>query len=822
MAKQIRKQAFPFLCAVIASAFLFVLSQPSVKIYLFFLDCVWLAVCAGSIRKQNQEFLRSCVRVSLASALAFFLIKFLAGRPPWFPTPLEGLLLGIAVLLHIYALWPATSSQTSVSPREKLYPEREYDLKRIQTYLTDFPLSGINAPWGMGKSFVLERLKQNPDVLSTFEIIQIDLLTCDLDQVELILIEELDKVFRKNYIHSQNSFHLKRLLGKYPWSELLWGLLGHNFQGLSASLTGFQRELAKLDKKILLIFEDLDRICEKETIQKIFSIAEKLSCDRLHVVYQYDIHALLDLGFTRDYLEKYIPYSTSLARISYEHLVETQWGEIMPENFPLEADDVRQIRMHLSQSYKFDSLLGVKLNMRIELSDLASPRKVRNFLSELKTMLSPSSEFEKPDKRQTVLRVLFIKHFYTRCFDAFQLGASPLDTLEMAWDGSEISLPEFLVKLSSATEGKPKEDGQKERLACFKRLLNDPDNREVLAVLLLLDYELDIEETIRDLGERAAEPARNLEKKEKNERIDRTLWNIIANGTSELTDNENAIRKLQEEVLSKTGEEQDKAWDAYHRDMYHERLRSGNRTIFRFGTDTFLSLFRGMRVCGAAEAEWNAFLDFYFAQYRKEPYGQTLSRPLIDCFCYCNLRNKSTFFRMIRFFAPLSVVSNFNQEKTYQTFFQNAMQAITLHGYCERMEHWMFQLPGKVAENQKLAESLLTQLLRDLETEKGKWPPEFPQVAQEYDELILFVKKNLKLIQCETRPAPRGPSVQTKFESRWPHEKEVERLEALQKAVSAEEFVKRLQESYQEGNINLAELRALAAHVSSAPKEGRP
>ena len=63
----------------------------------------------------------------------------------------------------------------------------------------------------------------------------------------------------------------------------------------------------------------------------------------------------------------------------------------------------------------------------------------------------------------------------------------------------------------------------------------------------------------------------NTTQKEKNEKIDRVLWNVLANGTSDITDLENAVNKLFEEVLSKQGKEADDAWNKYLDDMYYER-----------------------------------------------------------------------------------------------------------------------------------------------------------------------------------------------------------------------------------------------------------
>ena len=53
-------------------------------------------------------------------------------------------------------------------------------------------------------------------------------------------------------------------------SDLIWG----NVEGLAASFSGYVEELYKLPCKILLIFEDIDRIENKDTIKKIFAIWE--------------------------------------------------------------------------------------------------------------------------------------------------------------------------------------------------------------------------------------------------------------------------------------------------------------------------------------------------------------------------------------------------------------------------------------------------------------------------------------------------------------------------------------------------------------------
>ena len=126
------------------------------------------------------------------------------------------------------------------------------------------------------------------------------------------------------------------------------------------------------------------------------------------------------------------------------------------------------------------------------------------------------------------------------------------------------------------------------------------------------------EETGKESEKYVTESYQNLKRKEKNEKIDRVLWNILANGTSDITDLENAINNLFKNVLNKQGKEMEDAWNEYLDDMYYQRLQKNNRTIFRIGVDIYLPLFRAMRIYHTSTDEWIIFLKFYFSHYQKE------------------------------------------------------------------------------------------------------------------------------------------------------------------------------------------------------------
>lgn len=140
-----------------------------------------------------------------------------------------------------------------------------------------------------------------------FCILLIELLSCNLNEVEYILISEIEKVFKRNGIFPDDSYAIKHVLGKSKWTELLGRVFFRDMAGMAVSFENYRKAFKKLDKKIILIFEDIDRITETNTIKKIFAIAEKIASDTLHVIFQFDCDEMEELGGERRYLEKYIP-----------------------------------------------------------------------------------------------------------------------------------------------------------------------------------------------------------------------------------------------------------------------------------------------------------------------------------------------------------------------------------------------------------------------------------------------------------------------------------------------------------------------------------
>ena len=790
-----------FLAAALISTAIYLLIPFQPDIYIFFFTSVWLVILLRYGNRKNKNFLINMLDVSAGCTAAYILFQYFTDHISFFQTAKILFPIGTAALLVILIILPWKKESDNISSPKILYKERDYDLQRILDYILEFEILGVNAVWGAGKTFVANQLKLKPEVQDQFEIIQIDLLSCNLDMVELILVEELEKVFQRNHIYPQNSHQLKRLLGKNEWTNMLVKIIDEDTAGLSASYESLCREFDKLNKKILVIFEDIDRIYDKTTIQKLFAISEKISGKRLHIIFHYDIHVLKEKGFDRDYLEKYIPYTVNLTVIPYEKLVEYLWKDLGMPDTPLKMDYVRGICHNFSGLYKMNHLLGADINLNINLPDCISVRKVRIFLSELKKLLTSDNITNSTGKEdaKTVLHIVFIKHFFNPYYEQLRVGESPLQSLRLVSYGKEYTLPEVLAKYR-----KPKKETEEERnkrIQDFRTLIHDAENCSVCGILFLLDYELEIQQIEKNTDKIATEPLQNLKNKYKNEKIDRIVWNILANGTSELTDIENAVQKLQQEVLNKEKAEQENAWEKYTADMFNQNLWKDNKTIFLLGTDPFLSLFKAMRTVRAGENQWTAFLSFYFSQYLKK--HKTISVELVDNFNYCNLHYKNVYFQVIHFINGLETAGNMNNEKSYWDFFENYMGAAAILGYLSHMESWMFKFPDTTENNCDFAKSLLKNAEKELEQKKEKQKLDY--VTEDFSEIIRFTEKNLELIQCKESTSRKEMTFKiTESKSSWIHQNEVDRLKEL-KEKHADNFLNQLEKSYREGKIYLPE-----------------
>ena len=209
-------------------------------------------------------------------------------------------------------------------PNRTLYPERELDLNLIITTIRKESVNilGIESFRGMGKSLILDHFMYREK--DSFAFIRIDVVALNIDDVLEYLVMQITSELEKQYVFSKKTRNFISYINNFQYGSILNNFLG-NESTYSSELENFKTSIRKLNKPIIIIFEDLDRIDDKDVLRKIFYISERLTADlsgKLKVIYQYSAEELNRKGFDNLYLQKYIPNNISLTHIKFMKLFD--------------------------------------------------------------------------------------------------------------------------------------------------------------------------------------------------------------------------------------------------------------------------------------------------------------------------------------------------------------------------------------------------------------------------------------------------------------------------------------------------------------------
>ena len=149
-------------------------------------------------------------------------------------------------------------------------------MERLCSFIQKVPIVGMDAPWGDGKSFLVNMIYQDDAMKERFTFIQIDLLTCDLNEIESILLEEIERVLQNNEIYSFHGIKSRRFFEDFSLSKVFYNVLQEEGEGISSTFIGFEKDVKRLDKDILIVFEDIDRIKEPDIVRKISYVRKNL------------------------------------------------------------------------------------------------------------------------------------------------------------------------------------------------------------------------------------------------------------------------------------------------------------------------------------------------------------------------------------------------------------------------------------------------------------------------------------------------------------------------------------------------------------------
>lgn len=290
---------------------------------------------------------------------------------------------------------------------------------------------GIDSNYGTGKTFVVEKAL---DKLSSnkYEIIKIRCLLLEKEEVYYYIIEEIKKILAKNLIFISNFKKFHKSILKIFDSKFLGGVSDFfSYNSVTDDIDNLKATIKKLNKNIIIVFDDIDRTNDIEKIEKILSFISDFSSENIKsiVLFSSDNLKKLDEKFDRDYLEKYIPLIREITEISFIKLLE--------EEIKIKKKELNKIKLN-EEDFKFlcifekeyflvypnDSEKEKKefkfindLNYLLNISDIRignkqiTPRQVKNFMEEIIGLFNYQN-LNKNIERRVIIAYVFLKYIF--------------------------------------------------------------------------------------------------------------------------------------------------------------------------------------------------------------------------------------------------------------------------------------------------------------------------------------------------------------------------------------------------------------------------
>jgi len=677
------------------------------------------------------------------------------------------------ISLFLKYVWP-----NSLENDEKLFSERKYEFDRIKDMILKYNIVGINAQWGDGKTFLFKRLERK--LKNEYCFLTIKVLSVTIDSVEKFILNEINYLLEKESIFSITSTKIREVL-KQP----ILHNVGNVFMSASSFTKSFEQikqDVHKIGKPLVISFEDIDRIENKEILFKIFSIVDMLACGDIKFVYQYEENKLLKiLEKDKLYLEKYIPYVTSLASIPFNKIIPFFCDDKIYSNLTKEDFYFFSFEMDYTISLPEEIIRRIKID-RVDKLEIPvfSIRKIQIFLDEINSSVNNRSFRFLKNTKQSVIMFYFIKHFCPFLYKKLGISKDFLDTEFFELDGEMFSLKKIINR-----EPFP------------ENIWNNSQNKNVLKILILLGYDFrpllkrsEINQHV-NRKRKNVEFNENVDERENNEKINRMIKNLYAAGASEYTDFENFVNEMDDEVLNRQDCERGERFRQLYQKMYYNKIDRDNATIFGFRQGTMEYIFEAYGLYEDNPNNWNNLVDFYF-EYKGI---SEITSDLIGILNYCSLSYKSTYLHILSKFNNLKIVGHLKEEKCYLKFLDKYLSAISMLRYIDTREvEWLEAAPDEWDVIQKkVFEELKTKLI-DFSSESP-----IDAIKEEVKLMISFIDKNFEIINF---PKKLEKVVEKKSPDHDSSDQDEKIRDLEEKKLSLDEIKKELDFGYEKGVYN--------------------
>ena len=212
--------------------------------------------------------------------------------------------------------------------RSNLINSREQDLDNLKNIL-DNTLDSIiiDDEWGNGKTFFIKKFMEKYNTNYEFIYIKAPYFQTR-EEFRKVFLTELNKVFIKNGIFNTSISNLTKYFGV----EIQGITLNQIEKNYNETIEEIVKKMCKLDKKIVVILDDLDRIEKGEDIQEILNFIGEINIElreKIGLITLSSYNKLNEkvISHTEDkegenYLEKYFDKKFYLQKVNIQELIE--------------------------------------------------------------------------------------------------------------------------------------------------------------------------------------------------------------------------------------------------------------------------------------------------------------------------------------------------------------------------------------------------------------------------------------------------------------------------------------------------------------------
>lgn len=539
-----------------------------------------------------------------------------------------------------------------------LYKKRQCDLKKVKEEMKIFKTLGINSKWGVGKTFFINKLFEEL-INNNNEIIKVNVLSYkDRDELRNFLLDQIQRILKKNRIIPINVEYVTKYLNfikgtlKIDLSSIFNVKSKDNFNELQSQ---YSNEILELDRNIIIILDDIDRISDSEKIKSIFGFLYDIiqfENEKIKIIFLYDQFNFDKVNISEEYLDKFIETKISLSKLEFnEIIIEECDGKDYLDKFDFLMcilDDIK-IYDYLSKKLGKD-LMNKEYNTYncskwvkeyiLKNESFGNPRKVNKFIN--KAIYRINSNLYIGIDEYLIIAFTFIEIFKVEIFNKFQANSL-----------NENILDEYFNDIESNDK-------------LFYEL-----NIETLFLRLLLNYKYNFSDDDKV--------------KEEKIKIQKSIYKMLNLNEYNITDVEKFCGKIKDLFLKELNIE-----EKYKKLSSQLSLCPGG--AFYMGEKSFFTIRRNLYTLekdNEYEKLFQVYIELIFFAYKM---GDIT---LHDLFVYLNfdriLNSKGLFYKIIKSIINLNKIEKV-EDKTFKSLVDKLLKYWSKFGIVLRISRWTIEL----------------------------------------------------------------------------------------------------------------------------------